>query len=144
MDSERSTASSNTTFSAELKGFARYLLVGGTATCVDVGLFLFFAQYLGLPYLRVAAATFVLATLVNYFLRVRIVFVSGVRYARRWEIALVFAVSGVGLALNQSILWASVELLALPLLFSKLAATAVVVFWNYSARRFFVFGAMHT
>src|SRR5689334_14227462 len=102
MDSERSTASSSTTFSAELRSFARYLLVGGTATCVDVGLFMLFAQYLGYPYLRVAACTFVVATLINYFLSVRIVFVSGLRFAKRWEIALVFAVSGVGLALNQS------------------------------------------
>ena len=62
MDSGRSTASSSTTSFADLKSVARYFVVGGIATVVDVGLFLLFAQQMGLPYLRVAAGTFVLAT----------------------------------------------------------------------------------
>ena len=118
-------------------------MVGGIATCVDVGLFMLFAQGLGLPYLRVAACTFVVATAVNYILSVRIVFVSGLRFGRRQELALVFVVSGIGLALNQAILFAAVEWAGGPLLVSKLAATAIVFFWNYLARRHFVFGALH-
>ena len=42
-------------------------VVGGIATCVDVGLFMLFAQGLGLPYLRVAACTFVVATAAGGF-----------------------------------------------------------------------------
>ena len=117
--------------------------MGGVAACVDIGLFMLFAQGMGLPYLRVAAGSFVVATLVNYFLSVRFVFVSGARFRRRWEIALVFLVSAVGLAINQLILAACVELGGFPLLFAKLTATGVVFFWNYLARRRFVFGAMH-
>ena len=143
MDSGRSTASSSTTSFADLKSVSRYFVVGGIATVVDVGLFMLFAQGLGYPYLRVAAATFVVATLVNYVLSVRFVFVSGLKFTRRWEIAMVFAVSAVGLGLNQAILWACVELGGLPLLFSKLAATAVVFCWNYLGRRHLVFGATH-
>jgi putative flippase GtrA len=143
MESGRSTASSSTTSFVDLKSAARYFVVGGIATCVDVGLFMLFAQRMGLPYLRVAAGTFVVATLVNYVLSVRFVFVSGLRFRRRYEIALVFVVSGIGLALNQAILWACVELGGLGLLFSKLAATAVVFSWNYLSRRHFVFGATH-
>jgi putative flippase GtrA len=143
MDSGRSTASSSTTSFADLKSVSRYFVVGGIATVVDVGLFMLFAQQMGLPYLRVAAGTFVLATLVNYFLSVRFVFVSGLRFRRRYEIALVFVVSAIGLAINQAILWACVELAGLGLLFSKLAATAVVFSWNYLSRRHFVFGATH-
>ena len=137
-----STASSSTTFSAELKRIARYFAVGGVAACVDIGLFMLFAQHLGLPYLRVAAATFVVATLVNYWLSIRFVFVSGARFRRRWELALVFAVSGVGLALNQGILALAVERLGSGLLAAKLLATGTVFFWNYFARRVFVFGAV--
>jgi putative flippase GtrA len=126
-----------------LKSVARYFVVGGIATAVDVGLFMLLAQQMGLPYLRVAAGTFVLATLVNYFLSVRYVFVSGLRFRRRYEIALVFVVSAIGLALNQAILWACVELGGMGLLVSKLAATAAVFSWNYLSRRHFVFGATH-
>jgi putative flippase GtrA len=140
----RSTAFSSTTFFAEFRRIARYFVVGGVAACVDIGLFMLFAQYFGLPYLRVSAASFVVATLVNYLLSIRFVFVSGQRFRRRWEVALVFLVSGIGLALNQAILAVCVESLKLSLLFSKLGATGVVFFWNYFARRVFVFGAART
>jgi putative flippase GtrA len=138
----RSTASSSTTFSAERRGLARYLLVGGLSACIDIGLFLLFAQVLGLPYLPVATATFVIATLANYFLSVRFVFKSGHRFGQKHEILLVFAVSGVGLALNALILWLCVEWGHFPLLVGKLAATGTLFFWNFLARRFLVFGAL--
>lgn len=138
----RSTAFSSTTFFAEAKRIARYFAVGGVAACVDISLFMFFAQYMGLPYLRVSAASFVVATLVNYLLSIRFVFVSGQRFRRRWEVALVFLVSGIGLGINQAILAFCVEGLKFSLLFSKLVATGVVFFWNYFARRVFVFGAV--
>ena len=137
----RSTASSSTTSSAERRGIARYFLVGGAAAVVDIGLFLLLAKGFGLPYQPVAAATFVLATLVNYVLSVRYVFVSGQRFGRRSEIALVYLVSAIGLALNAAILWLGVEMAGVGLLASKLAATGAVFFWNYYARRRFVFGA---
>jgi len=144
-----STASSSTTSCAErrgraawLRGLARYFVVGGIAACVDIGLFLALAQWLGLPYLPVSAASFVLATLVNYLLSIRYVFVSGQRFRRRWETMLVFAVSAVGLALNSAILWLSVEQLRLALPAAKLVATGSVFLWNYLARRIFIFGAL--
>jgi putative flippase GtrA len=139
-----STASSSTTFSAERRAFARYFVVGGICACVDIGLFMLFAKGLGLPYLRVAAGTFVIATLLNYFLSVRFVFVSGTRFTRRWEVALVFLVSGMGLAVNAAVLWFGVEMAHVGLLFSKLAATGVVFFWNYFSRRVLIFGATHS
>jgi putative flippase GtrA len=124
-----------------LKRIARYFAVGGAAACVDIGLFMLFAQRLGFPYLRVAAGSFVAATLVNYVLSVRFVFVSGARFAKRWELALVFVVSAVGLGVNQLILAACVEVAHFSLLLAKVTATGVVFFWNYLARRFLVFGA---
>jgi putative flippase GtrA len=115
--------------------------VGGVCASLDLGIFLLFAQYLGYPYLRVSAASFVLATLLNYFLSVRFVFVSGLKFRRRWEIVMVFAVSVVGLLLNQLILAQGVEGWGLNLLLAKVAATGCVFFWNYFARRLIVFGA---
>ncbi len=138
-----STASSSTTFLVELKRVARYFFVGGVAACVDIGLFMLGAKVLGLPYLRVGAVSFILATLVNYFLSIRIVFVSGAKFTKRWEVLLVFVVSAIGLGINQLILAAGVEMAQLPLLAAKLVATGVVFSWNYLARRFIVFGATH-
>lgn len=144
-----STASSSTTSSAErrtgarsLRGLTRYFFVGGAAAVVDIGLFALFAKVMGLPYLRVATASFVLATLVNYWLSVRFVFVSGQRFRRRWEMAMVFGVSAAGLAFNAAILWLCVERAHIELMAAKLVATGVVFFWNYFARRTLIFGAL--
>lgn len=137
----RSTASSSTTFSAERRAIARYFVVGGIAACVDIGLFMLLARGMGFAYQPVAAATFVLATLVNYVLSVRFVFVSGARFGRKSEIALVYVVSAVGLGINALMLWAGVEIAHASLFLSKIAATGTVFFWNYFARRHLVFGA---
>ena len=139
----RSGASSSTTSFVDPRSIGRYFLVGGACAATDLALFLLFAQYLGFAYLRVSAGSFVVATLLNYFLSVRFVFVSGLRFGPRWEIAMVFAVSAVGLALNQLILAAGVESWGMNLLLSKVVATGSVFFWNYFARRLIVFGATH-
>ncbi len=118
----------------------RYFFVGGTAAVVDIGLFAIGAKLMALPYLPVAAGSFVVATLVNYFLSVRLVFESGVRFGKHSEIGLVFIVSALGLAVNQSILWIAVAKFGVELIAAKLAATAVVFAWNYSIRRYFIFG----
>jgi putative flippase GtrA len=139
----RFTAFSSTTFFAEQRHIARYLGVGAAAAVVDISLLMLFANCLGLPYLRVAAGTFVLATLVNYWLSVRFVFVSGKRFTRRWEVVMVFVVSAIGLGLNQVILFVCVDGRGMGLLAAKLIATGIVFFWNYFGRRVFVFGAVH-
>jgi putative flippase GtrA len=117
----------------------RYFFVGAVAAAVDIGLFALFVHGFGLDYLAVGAVTFVLATSVNYALSVRVVFRSGVRFSRRQEIALVFAVSALGLALNQLVLFVGVTRFALPPVLAKVMATAAVFFWNYGARAHFVF-----
>jgi putative flippase GtrA len=117
----------------------RYFFIGGIAAAVDIGVFAVFAKLLGFNYLAVAAVGFVLATLVNYFLSVRHVFESGVRFGRRQEIAIVYLVSTVGLAINQTVLYVGIDLLGWEMIVTKLVATGVVFFWNYGARAHFVF-----
>ena len=118
---------------------AKYFGVGAVAAAVDLSLFSLFAGVLKYNYLIVACVTFVLATAINYALSVRFVFESGVRFVRHHEIALVFAVSAIGLALNQTVLYAAVEFARLHVVLGKVVATGVVFLWNYLARSRFVF-----
>jgi putative flippase GtrA len=118
---------------------AKYVGVGALATAIDVSLFSLFAGALHYNYFVVGCATFLLATVANYALGVRYVFESGVRFVRHHEIALVFVVSTVGLAMNQLVLYLGVEFLGINLIVSKLIATGVVVGWSYLARSHFVF-----
>ena len=122
-----------------MKRIARYFGVGAMAAAVDIALFYLFAKTLGYNYLVVGTLTFIVATLVNYVLSIRYVFRSGVRFARTQEMLLVFAISAVGLALNQLALYAGVSKLGLGLLLSKVCATGAVFMWNYLARARIVF-----
>jgi putative flippase GtrA len=117
----------------------RYFFVGGVAACVDIGFFLLFAKILGFNYLLVASIGFILATLVNYVLSVRYVFDSGVRFSRKREFALIYAVSALGLLFNLAALYLLVDIARAELMLSKIIATATVFFWNYLARKHYVF-----
>ncbi len=68
-----------------------------------------------------------------------LVFTSGVRYGKAKEISLVFLVSGMGLLFNLILMYVFVGLFALPGLLSKIAATCIVVVWNYLARKKWIF-----
>lgn len=117
----------------------RYFFVGGTAAAVDLLLFALLTLVFGVHWFYAAAISFVPATAVNYLLSIRFVFGSQARFARRSEIALVFAVSAVGLAFNELLLWIAIDGLGIPLLVSKVFASGGVFLWNYGLRAYYIF-----
>ncbi len=117
----------------------RYLLVGGVAAIVDLAFFTMFGYYLGFNYLLIGCIGFVIATFVNYQLSIRLVFQQNSRFSKGKELSAVYLVSAIGLLFHASILWLAVEMLMLPLLLSKISATASVFFWNYLTRKHFIF-----
>lgn len=120
---------------------AKYFLVGGAAALVDFLLFAALVKMLGFGWLGSAAFSFCAATVVNYILSVKHVFRSGIRFGKRHEMVLVFAVSGIGLLINQMVLGMLIEWFDIDVLLSKIAATGFVFFWNYGARQHFIFKA---
>lgn len=118
----------------------RYFFVGGTAAVVDFVIFAALIKLAGAPWFWSAVSSFTVATLVNYGLSIRFVFRRGARFASmHHEIGMVFLVSLIGLAINQTVLWACIIGGSIEPLVAKIAGTGVVFFWNYAARRYFVF-----
>ncbi|MCX6937395.1 MAG: GtrA family protein, partial [Verrucomicrobia bacterium] len=103
------------------------------------GIFVGLTHIVHLPWFWSAVSAFATATVVNYLLSISHVFESGQRYHQKHEILLVFAVSGIGLVLNQLIMWLLIERILIPILISKLLAIGMVFFWNYFARKKFIF-----
>jgi putative flippase GtrA len=122
----------------------KYFFVGGIAAGVDIGLFYLGAGIARWNYMLVGTVSFIVATLVNYVISVRVVFQSGVRFSRRYEMFLVFLVSCAGLVVNQAVLYLCISILAIGLLPAKLLATAGVFLWNYHLRSRFVFANPRT
>lgn len=119
----------------------RYFFVGGLAAAVDIGIFTVAVKGFGFNWFLVALCSFMFATAVNYLLSIRYVFESGARFKKKAEVSLVFVVSGIGLVINQSVLWLLIETVDLDEVLSKLMATGTVFFWNYTARNHFIFKA---
>ena len=116
-----------------------YLFVGGTAALVEWGLFYLFTAAVGINYLVATAGAYFLSTLYHYFLGNVLVFTSGARYGKAKELSLVFLVSGMGLLFNLILMYIFVGIFSLNGLVSKIAATCIVVVWNYLARKKWIF-----
>jgi len=117
----------------------RYFFVGGVSAALDTLIFFIFAKLVGFDYLVVASFGFMIATLVNYFLSVRFVFRSSVRFSRAQEFFLVYLASAISLLVNLIVLYVMVSKMQFELIFSKLTATASVFIWNFVVRNFFIF-----
>jgi putative flippase GtrA len=119
---------------------ARYFVVGGASAAVDFALFGILLITLGKPSWFIAGlVSFVVATVFNYLLSIRIVFTAGARFTVQHEIILVFLVSLVGLALNQFALWLFYQVAGWNVLLAKCIATGTAFFWNFTARNSFIF-----
>ena len=118
--------------------FAGYLLVGGIAACANVIFFLVLARVT--PLAGAAAAAFVLAAGVNYWLCVHLVFRHGARWSTPREVAtyaaVVAAVGALDVAATLGFVRAGFSLAS-----AKVAASAVGLLLNFLGRRFLVFPA---
>ncbi len=121
--------------------FIRYFLVGGIAATVDFSVFAILIKLTVLGWFWSALLSFVLATGINYILSVKHVFESGIRFARHYEVMLVFLVSSIGLAINQTVLYLLIDQQDLNVFVAKMLATGIVFIWNFLARSRFVFSA---
>lgn len=119
----------------------RYLVAAGAGAATDFVLFALLVYAADIHYLWAGVGSFMVSTLANYLVSVRLVFRSGTRFPRPLELTVVYAVSATGLCWHQLILFAAIEWLDMHVLVAKLVATGLVFFWNYFVRRNFVFAA---
>lgn len=117
----------------------RYFFVGGLAAFADFMIYAVLLKTGICAWFSAAVVGFVVATWINYQLSIRYVFESCTRFCKRHEILMVFAVSGIGLAVNQLCLYVLIERLELDVLIAKICATGIVFLWNYYGRKKFVF-----
>lgn len=122
----------------------KYFCVGGIAALVDLSLFAVFTLWMSFNYLVVGGIGFLVATAVNYLLCIRYVYQSGRRFSVRGEVIGVYIISAIGLTLHEIILYVSREDFGLHLLVCKILAIALVFFWNFSLRNFYLFAQPKT
>ena len=117
--------------------FLLYTLIGGSAACFNLGIFLGLYTW-GAPVEVAAPVAFVLAAGVNYRLCVWILFRRNARW-RTWAEMLIYAGVVGGVCLVDLGVTAALLGLAIAPAGAKLAAAAVGLVLNFAGRRFLVF-----
>lgn len=117
----------------------RYLVVGGIAFAVDLGTMVGLTELAGMHYRVAAAIAFTAGLLVNYLVAVSWVFNKRKLENRPIEFGVYALVGLVGLGLNDAILYGLSDLLHLHYTLSKLVSAAIVLQWNFFARRSLLF-----
>ena len=119
--------------------FFRYCFVGGLAFLVDYGLLYLLSDKVGLHYLLSASIAFIAGLVVNYLISTFWVFSESKYEDKRKEFA-IFAIIGViGLGLTEGLMWLFTDLAGLHYMLSKLITAALVLLWNFIARKLILF-----
>ena len=119
--------------------FFRYIFVGGAAFIVDFVSLFIFTDVFGVYYLISAAIAFTLGLIANYTLSINWVFNKRTLDNKLSEFT-IFAVIGiVGIFLNALIIYLFTEYVGLFYLVSKIIAAALILFWNFFARKVTLF-----
>lgn len=118
--------------------FVKFGIVGVIAICIDYGLFLLMTYVFGINYLIASAISFVISTIFNFAASMRYVFAGKRGQTRSQQFVIFFVLSVVGLGVNQLVLWMCVDLLAWLAWVGKLAATFIVMIFNFVTRKVFL------
>lgn len=117
----------------------RYCFVGGFAFIVDAGGLYVLTEFAGLYYLLSASISFILGLIVNYLLSTAWIFKKS-KLANRWtEFVIYSAIGVVGLGLNALFLWIFTDCLQIYYMLSKIITAALVMLWNFFARKIILF-----
>ena len=120
--------------------FIRYVLVGGFATVVDLGVLYFFTSKIGFHYLVSAIISFIAGLITNFILSKLFVFnLNKAKVNPYIEFAAYALIGIVGLGLTEIVMYIMTDKLGLHYMISKILVTIIVLAWNYIARRNFLY-----
>lgn len=113
----------------------RYVFVGGLAFLVDSGSMLLMVR-LGMNEYVAVAIAFLLGLIANYILSKVFVFQEQSAKTNAVGEFVAYAVIGViGLGLTELLMALMLEVIGLPILLAKIIAAAIVLLWNFIARK---------
>ena len=122
-----------------IRQFLQYVLVGGVAFFVDFATLFVLTDVARIHYLMSASCGFALGLVINYLLCVRWIFefrsIANVSH----EFAIFSLIGLAGLLLNNVVLYLLTDLWGVYYLTSKLISAAIILFFNFSLRRYLLF-----
>ena len=121
-----------------LRQIIKFAFVGGSAFVIDFAVLWILTEFLGIHYLVSNCISFTVSVIYNYILSVCWVFEVNNRYKKSTELIVFIVMSVIGLGINQLVYWLCVEFAGIHYLISKIAATAIVMVYNFITRKLFL------
>jgi putative flippase GtrA len=116
----------------------KFGFVGFLCFFIDYGIMVFLTEVFGVNYLISSAISFTVSVTVNYILSVTVVFETDKNKNKFKEFVVFVLLSIVGLGINQLVMWFAGEILGIFYMISKIAATAIVMVYNFISRKIFI------
>lgn len=113
----------------------KFGVVGAAATIIDFAVMIALTELAGLDPVISAGVSFTVSVVFNYLASMRFVFTRREDLGRAAEAAIFVALSLAGLAINEVLMWLGVTMLRLNYVLVKVAATCVVMLWNFLSRK---------
>lgn len=118
-----------------LKQIVKFGFVGGTAFVIDAGVLMILSKYVGINYMIANVISFTVSVIYNYVMSMKFVFEVNTETSKEKNFVQFIILSIIGLGINEVILKLCVGLWTLPLLISKMLATAIVMVYNFISRK---------
>lgn len=121
------------------KQIIKYLIAGGTAALVDLGLLYFFTNFLGIWYLISACLAFVAAFFVSFSLQKFWTFRDGDKEVMFKQMRIYLAVALANFALNAGLMFILVDGFKIWYMFAQLMASGLIACESYLIYKFVIF-----
>ena len=115
----------------------KFGIVGFLAFLIDYGLLFVLTEYCHIYYLISSVISFIVSLIFNYILSIKWVF--DVTKKQTYKEVIIFVIlSVIGLGINELIMYLGVDNLNIHYMIVKLAATFIVMIWNFVTRKIFI------
>ncbi len=118
--------------------FGKFGIVGTSCFCIDYGLMVLLTEYHIVSYFWASALSFTVSVIVNYILSMRFVFQGKSDLNKIQEMLIFVALSLVGLAFNQMIMWIAVDFFHVFYALAKILSSLLVTVYNFISRKLFL------
>lgn len=118
----------------------KFGIVGVLAFIIDYSLMVALTELVGLVPVASATVSFIASVVFNYVASMRFVFSHKEGMSKQREFVIFVVLSVIGLLINDGLMWAGTELVAIDYRIVKIGATAVVMVWNFVTRKLFLDG----
>lgn len=138
IEAEKSLTGKRRTLSLPYIQLIHFTWTGVISGATDILILYFLVEYLNLSVILSTAISFITATIANYFLNIKYVFISG-RYNRSLEFLLFFSLGTFGLISNIFLTWFFYSVLLIWYILARLMAISINVVINFIVKKYYIF-----